>query len=131
MTTFDFKAKNWRDYQKKLRRHKKRRVILQKLPLTGTIIGCVFLFIISFFWAGSWIFANLRTEKKPGIEGYTKDPLPPSYTKEDLPDLLSGFKLEVSPVTGDYIIACDGSGLTISTSLDTALQNYIKRVLER
>ena len=128
----DVKPNTWRDYQTRFKSTAKKKAILKRAPLLGLYAGGSFLILAIFFFTGSWIFAHLgeadnKTVKKREGVGVT----PERLLKADLPSLLRHMKLDSPPFEGGDIISNEGTKLTVETSLNTNLQNYIINLLHR
>ncbi|MFC1868295.1 penicillin-binding transpeptidase domain-containing protein [Thermodesulfobacteriota bacterium] len=110
---------------------KKRRAILGRFPLLVIFaVGC-FMVLLSVFFGGSWIFANLEADQQTSNDVGPVEKSIVKLAKADLPSLLNGLNLEVSPSTGNYMFSKGEIGLIAETSLDTDLQNYIISFLKR
>lgn len=125
-------VKNWQNYQRQLKWTDKRRSFLSRLPILGMYTAGCLLFFMFMFYTGSWIYAHLKDYDIQAWKGTKKEEIKPAgLTREDLPLLLADLKLSPSPVSGDYILTDNTSELVANTSLDTSLQNYIARLLNR
>ncbi len=131
MKTNGIYSGNWQDYQKRLKKIQKKRSLIKRLPLLGTITGIGFLVFVSVFFAGSWLFANLEADRQDIVEDIHDSVKSSSFNKTELPDLLREMKFGVSPANGSYIFSRDGAGFIAETSIEPSLQNYIIRLLKR
>jgi cell division protein FtsI/penicillin-binding protein 2 len=88
--------------------------------------------LVIIFYAGSWIFAHRGPADYPSLKnGELGNTWADKLVKQDLPALLRHLNLNLKPVKQNYPLAQEGSKLTIETSLDTGLQNYILKLLNR
>jgi len=124
--------KRWEDYQRKALRRRKLRSLASKMPLAGLYGTGLFIILAVFFFTGSWLSAHLEvkdqepfTEKTPEVKGYER------LTGGDLPSLLKDLKPVSFSFSGKQVLTRDGEKLTIETSLDADLQNYILDLLQR
>ena len=125
-------SKNWKNYQKRLKKFEKRRSFFSRLQLIMIYGGCCLFIVAVIFFSGSWIYAYLSdidsySEKNMGIS----EPVSHRIARAELPSILNGAELSASPVTGQYILAREGADIIAETSIDTSLQNYITRFLQR
>lgn len=125
------RIKSWRDYQKRLKRKDRLKSCVCRVPVLGVVAGGCLLVFLSIFFAGSWIFAHLDEESLPVAKKNNQEERPKTLNTAELPGLLTGLDLVASPDSGSYIFSSQGAGLIASTSIDSSLQNRIKRLLDR
>ena len=118
---------NWRDYQKRLQGVARRRYLSHKMQ----VVSLYFVLVI-ISYTGSWLFAQLwLAHDRPLKNRERKNSRPEKLVKQDLPGLLEGLDLSLNPVKQHYLLEKNGTKLRIETSLDTALQGYILKLLHR
>ena len=90
------------------------------------------LFLLTVSYTGSCIYAYFKNyQMEPEKEIAEEEIQPVRITRGDLPLLLTDLKLGPSPDNGDYILTDNNTELVAHTSLDTSLQNYIIKLLNR
>ncbi|MBN2061985.1 MAG: hypothetical protein JW882_16370 [Deltaproteobacteria bacterium] len=132
MEQTDFSFKSWQDYQKDLQRSAKRRCLIGRLPVLGLYAGCCFLILLSMFVISLWIHgyvkerSETRTEVRGDINVESR-----GLNRTDLPEMFIGWKLQTSTDTGKYLLSKEGANLTVSTSIESAFQDYTQNLLGR
>jgi peptidoglycan glycosyltransferase len=121
----------WRVYQEGLRRSSRRRRLLRRVPVLVLLSTCVILFVLVLIHGGNRIQTHLSEasyapsvseekpiapEKKPGLQDIWPQI---SHHFDHVEDLKNHFSLEN-----------DNTLLTVKTTLDPSLQNYIYRILK-
>ncbi|MBW1900784.1 MAG: hypothetical protein JRJ20_04025 [Deltaproteobacteria bacterium] len=120
---------NWRDYQRKLRRAERKRSFLRRLPSLVFYSGCAILTLMLVCFLGVWISAY---RSQAGI--------PPSDVgksfvefreKLDRQNILKDLDLDTAQLSDHIVLKKGEESITIVSSLDSSLQNYIIRLLRR
>ena len=120
---------NWRDYQKRLRRRNSRKAFLRKLPSLIFYSGCSILILLLISFGGVWISAY---RSQAGI--------PPKDATKQFVDfrenqaeqkVLKDLDLDSVRLAKHSVLEKGEDHLTIISSLDPDLQNYILRLLRR
>lgn len=118
---------NWRDYQRRLQHYKMRKAFVYRLPSLVFYSGCFVFTLILVYLAGSWI-SEYGSQASP----------PPSDTGKRFIDIRGKLdrQLIFKDLDLDPAYLLDHTDLirgeervTIKSSLDPSLQNYIFRLL--
>lgn len=122
----------WRDYQKRLRQAERKRYLLKRVPLLCVYSGGSFLALILLFCLASWVSGRIFQDGP--VASPAKRETPPQrgkITRQGLPVLLKEARLQGAGLPDRF--ACDTAGgqLSVFTSIDTALQEYVSNLLER
>lgn len=105
----------------------RRRTLIRKISLFK-----VYLVLVIIFFTGSWLYANLNRPGQETLRSWDWQNIRPEIlVKQDLPALLRGLNLKLTPLTKSYHLGTDGKKFTVETSHDTALQGYIINLLRR
>jgi len=125
-------SSGWRDYQGKLKREERRKAFLKKLPVVALYSGSCLLVLFFVFYAGSRILGYLS------LDGYsplhiqkTPDIINEKTSEQDLSFELKDLDLDSLNLSDHFFVQRDGARLTVQSSLDTALQDYILSLLKR
>jgi cell division protein FtsI/penicillin-binding protein 2 len=124
--------KDWRDYQRQLKRISRRKNIQEKLPVLVLYGVLFFLVLVGTFFSGSWLYAHL-TVKKPVpseiiLSGEAEKEV---LSREKLPDLLGSVNLLSGINEKEFVFEADNRGFTAETTINTELQAYIEKLLGR
>ncbi len=122
----------WRGYQGKLKREQRRKALLKKLPVVALYSGSCLLVLFFVFYTGSRLLGYLSrdghspldTQKKPGV---MQEKIP----DQDLSFELKDLNLDVTSLSDHFVVQRHGTRLTIQSSIDADLQNYILSLLKR
>ena len=132
MKIWDHDRSGWREYQKRLQRDARKKLIQTKLISLALYAGGLFLVLVFVFWIGSWFAghngqASLNPnniKQQPNIiaeKPFTRDPA--VFLKE--------LNLNPTHLRHHFVLEKGGASFDIKSSLDEALQNYILRLLRR
>jgi penicillin-binding protein A len=142
---------NWRDYQSKLKRAKKRKTFLNRLPSTVLYSGFLSLMLFVLCLLGCWIFEHRSQAGVPatdvvrpyvkGIEktiGFSqKDtsgavrPFSELRDKMSGQDLLRGLDLDPENLADNMTVTRGEESLTVQSSVDRPLQDYVQGMVNR
>ncbi|SPD74883.1 Penicillin-binding protein, transpeptidase domain protein [uncultured Desulfobacterium sp.] len=142
---------NWRDYQAKLRRDKKKKAFFKKLPTTLLYSGfsALTLFVLSLL--GSWMFEHLSQASVPASDAvvpYLKgikrtinftgqdnpSPIRPfSELRDEMSgqDLLRTLNLDPENLSENMTLKMGEETLTIQSSIDHTIQDYVQTMVNR
>ena len=125
-------SSGWRGYQGKLKREERRKALMKKLPVVALYSGSCLLVLFFVLYTGSRLLGYL------GRDGYS--PLHtqkvPVVIREKMPDQdlsfeLKDLDLDYASLSDHFFVQRDGTRLTVHSSLDTDLQDYILSLLKR
>ena len=117
---------SWKKYQKRLKRKKEGKKLLNRLPFIGAMAIGFFVLILVIVFSGSWIYAHFIETEPIKLEG-----LEEKWSKRDLASRLVDFQLVSSPSNGHYVLSKNGNTLQVETTIDPGLQKFILRLLKR
>ncbi len=122
----------WREYQKKLQSRERRIRLLKRFPLLALCSGCAFLIMVCVLWAAFSVPGHRsRPEEKPREQVQEKETLERSLGQQSLLVALRNLDLDASPDKAHYDLSADGVRFRLYTTLDTGLQDYTLRLLQR
>lgn len=126
------KNTGWRAYQKRLKREARRKYVLENLPAWTLYAGGLFLGLVLVLSLAAWLaghfsqasFSPSDLEKKAPI---VSDERP----RPDPKKLLAELDLADASVKDHFMLQRGDARLLIDSSLDSELQSYILRLLQR
>lgn len=125
-------TKDWREYQRQLKRMSRLKTIKSRLPRL-VLYGVLLFFVLAgTFFSGSWLYAHLTV----------KDPNPSQIILSDEPekepftrDTLAGIIGSAGPLGGEnknkFVFEKDGRRFEAETSINGQLQENIENLLAR
>ena len=121
-------AKDWKDFQKRLKTRAKRRHFAFRAALLF-----VYLALIGALYGGSRILAQGKVEAPESLRGGRKENMGSErYLKKDLSALIAPLNLDSIGETENPLLIMNGEEkLTVEVSLDMNLQKYILKLLRR
>ena len=121
----------WRDYQRRLKGKEARENILKRLPFLALYSICAFLIVALVLWSGSRITGYL-SQAGYGPPDDLKDrvDIPKRFTKDDASGILTDLTPTPLSFRQQYFHEADGKRLSINSSLDPDLQEYISDLLK-
>jgi len=126
------KSGTWREYQKRLHKHARRKYYLGRLPVLGLYGGACVLVLAIIMYTGTWIFAHLEQKApRPPEKGEKKAQRPHRLTREEFPILFRDLDPDLSLLAEGYSLEYRGTRLEVKTSIDPSLQKYISHLLNR
>ncbi len=122
----------WRQYQQKLQRKTRRRLLHKRLPLLLAVAGTAFALTLFLFFAGARVYSYWRAPRPvtPPVQSPPK-PSAPIISQQDLTAFLTAAAGDLNQLSDQYAVNRNGAAYTVRTSLDTDLQKYILRLLGR
>jgi cell division protein FtsI/penicillin-binding protein 2 len=126
-------ATKWRKYQADLQRTARRKHYLKNLPLLIIISISALAVLVAVVWASLWISErwSQASQKPPAPPEKKIEVLPPKLSRDDLPDLLDEITRDSTLLSDVFVCETDGKHYTVRTTIDTKLQSYIQRMLQR
>ncbi|UCD77882.1 MAG: hypothetical protein JSW26_21100 [Desulfobacterales bacterium] len=123
---------NWREYQSKLQRTAKLEHLLKNLPVLLAISVSAFTILLTIFGAVFWFSARWhQTDQKPPQPDKKLDAPPPELSRDDLPAILADIAKDTTLLTDVFVCENADRHYTIRTTIDTKLQSYILKLLQR
>jgi peptidoglycan glycosyltransferase len=123
---------SWGKYQRKLQREAWRKRLLIKSALIAGCSACLSLIIVLvIFFARPCSLGNVKEEGHPKLESREPGNISPGkLLREDLLMSLRDLNLSSANLTNDFVIEKNGTRTLLKSSIDSALQNYILRLLQ-
>ncbi len=125
--------KNWREYQRQLRRMSRRKYLQSRLPLLFLYGLLSFLLLSVVVLSSPWIFARLSL-KPPGTQGpAVEEGEEEAYEllRQELPEVLGPLSPGLFGDVTAFTLEVDGRELLVETTLDPGLQAYVDGLLRR
>jgi hypothetical protein len=142
---------NWRDYQAKLKRAKKRQAFLKRLPITVLYSGFLSLMLFVLCLLGFWIFEHRSQAGVPApevVRPYIREiektmgfalhdtsgavrPFSELRDRMSGQDLLRGLDLDPENLADQMTLTKGAERLTVQSSLDQSLQYYVQGMVNR
>ena len=124
--------KTWEDYQKRLQRQTWRKSRVKRLALVTLCMGCLFSILVFAIFGRSWIPGHgNRVVPSPSDNGKQPVGSAERFSREDLLMGLRGLELNATGLTSDFVLEKSGTRVTVKSSFDSALQDYVSNLLER
>jgi penicillin-binding protein A len=123
---------NWRNYQAKLQKDKKRQRLLGKLPVflalaSGAVV--IFLFVL---FAGSWLSGDRRLAAPSTPQPQTKlSARPEKVSRENLPVLMGEAVQDSSKLNDRFVLEREDGRYSVTTTILPKLQEYIVNLIHR
>jgi penicillin-binding protein A len=132
--TFSHPAK-WREYQSKLQKTSKTKLLLKKLPVLLAISVSAFIILLIICWAlfrlpDRWSWADQKPPQPSQPDKRSEAPTL-KLSRDDLPALLGDAARDSSLLSDVLVCEKAGRHYTIRTTIDTKLQSYILKLLNR
>jgi peptidoglycan glycosyltransferase len=123
----------WRAYQQRLQSADRKRSALKKFPVLGLYTLCALAVLALLVRGGSWISVHLSDASYgPSRNGKTLEPVAREKPlKTEVTDLLKGLAPLGANFKDRFQCERDGRRLSVETSIDPSLQQYISQLLER
>ena len=125
-------SSGWRGYQGKLKREERRKALMKKLPVVALYSGSCLLVLFFVFYTGSRLLGYLGREgHRPLHTQKTPVVVPDKMRDQDLSFELKDLDLDYADLSDHFFVQRDDTRLTVHSSLDADLQNYILSLLKR
>jgi len=132
MIVRDDQLHTWLDYQRRSYRRARRKEIARKGAWLGAWLALLALFLSLIFPAESLISAVFEEGRRPSPVGtIAKEPMPKTFSRENLQGLLAQIKLPDAPFAQVYHVEAPGGRYTLETSIDRDLQRFVMDLLNR
>jgi peptidoglycan glycosyltransferase len=129
--TFSHPAK-WRKYQEEHQKTAKRKQLLKKMPLLVGISGTALTLLAVIFWGSFWISDRWsQASHMPAQPKIKSAPSPPRLSRDEVAALLLDVGTNSAMLTDEFVCEKNGMHYTIKTTIDTKLQKYILKLLQR
>ena len=122
----------WRKYQENLQSTAKRKQLLKKMPLLVGISGTALTLLGVIFWGSFWIADRWsQASHMPPQPAIKSAPSPPGISRGEIAALVRDVGANSAMLTDEFGCEKGGERYTIRTTIDTKLQKYILKLLQR
>jgi cell division protein FtsI/penicillin-binding protein 2 len=122
----------WRDYQRRLKGKAALESILSRIPLLALYSVCAFVIVVLVLWSGSRISGYLgQAGYSPSDRLKEQVEVPKKLTKDDAAGVLRDLTRAPFCLREHYLFENGATRLSVNSSLDPDLQEYISDLLRR
>jgi peptidoglycan glycosyltransferase len=122
----------WRKYQEKQQKTDKRKQLLKKISLLVGISGTALTLLAVIFWGSFWISDRWSQASLMPPQPIVKSaPSPPRLSRGQIAALLLDVGANSAMLADELVCEKGGVQYTIRTTIDTKLQKYILKLLQR
>ena len=132
MENFNHHPSEWRNYQRRLKNKALKKRVLGKALYLSLYSGGAFLILFIMFFGVSWV-SGLVSQASFGSFGIGKRPIHfvKELSREDLPVALHCLKFDINKLDDHFILDPGGADLSIESTINPSLQDYISHFLKR
>ncbi|MCD6560510.1 MAG: hypothetical protein J7L16_01970 [Deltaproteobacteria bacterium] len=132
MENFNHHPSEWRNYQRRLKNKALKKRVLGKALYLALYSGGAFLILFIMFFGVSWV-SGLVSQASFGSFGIGKRPIHfvKELSREDLPVALHCLKFDINGLDDHFILDPGGADLSIESTINPSLQDYISHFLKR
>jgi peptidoglycan glycosyltransferase len=124
--------RTWVDYQERLQRQAWRKSRVKRLALLTLCTGCLFSILIFALFGRFWIPGHPdQVLRSPSDSREQPEGSEERFSRQDLLMGLRDLDLNATSLTNDFVYENSGTRVTVKSSFDSALQDYVSNLLER